>query len=191
MYHSIRSRAPFATIAFATIVSFALASGCSDRGESTYVTPANSMAPTISRGDRVTVDKTSYSSAKDIQRWDIVVFRYKPRYQEPTVSDQGERVQSFVKRVVALPGEELTYSESGVLIDGKPLEIPLRLKFLGTFYSSEIPELDDIAEVSIPADSVFLLGDNIDHSRDSRIFGPVAFDDLVGKVIEVNGKLTD
>lgn len=119
-----------------------------------------SMAPSLQDGDRLMVDKVSYSVA-NVSRFDVVVLRY-PR--NPDVD--------FVKRVVGLPGDRIA------LHDGL-------LHVNGTALSEEFTHVADAtAEGSwvVPAGKYFVLGDNRPISCDSREFGMVAHELLKGKV---------
>ena len=149
--------------------------GCGEFGG--YKVRTNSMSPTIVKDDIVSIDRKAYASVGKVKRWDVVVI---------TRSDGTGPPQMYVKRVVALPGETLAYSPEAVSINGKALKIPERYKFLKTLSSDSLPESK--ASVRVPKNAVFLVGDNIDASRDSRIDGPVRFKNLVGKVNKVNGR---
>ena len=98
------------------------------------------------------------------ERGDIVVF------EPPEDSDQP-----YIKRVIALPGEEVSFADGRVLIDGRPLEEP---------YIEEPTECDGPRRrctATVPEGSVFVMGDNRDNSQDSRVFGPIDVDTIVGK----------
>jgi len=126
-----------------------------------YVMVGASMSPMFVEGDRILVDKRG----GDFQRWDVVVFRC-----------PGNRKQSYVQRIVGLPGETIRVDKKGeVFIDGQslreqdpidPLEQP----------SSKLAEI----EIVVPTDQFFLLGDNRGKSRDSRHFGTVHIGDVQG-----------
>ena len=79
----------------------------------------------------------------------------------------------LIKRVVGLPGERVTMSDGRVFIDGAPLEEPyLAQPTLGQGRSWLVPPL-----------SVFVMGDNRGASRDSRIFGPVPMEQILGRAV--------
>lgn len=101
------------------------------------------------------------------ERGDIVVF-------DPPVTD-GEG-KPYIKRVIGLPGERITFRKGDVLVDGQLLEEP--------YISGHITECDQEPEncrLTVPEGSVFVLGDNRDNSTDSRSFGTVDVDAIVGK----------
>mgnify|MGYP006274933551 CR=1 FL=1 len=135
---------------------------------------SSSMRPSLSSGDRVIVDRRASFNA--LERGDIIVFRIAPRAPgvEHRFRRDGGDTMLMVKRVVALPGERIEAHAGVVVTDNtNTLDEPY-LK--GNPGSTEVPatDLDD--------DEVFVLGDNRDHSVDSRVFGPVPRREIVGVV---------
>lgn len=99
------------------------------------------------------------------ERGDIVVF------DPPTPSNKP-----YIKRVIGLPGETVTIRDGAVFIDGQELnETYLRGE------ETECPGRDECEEVVVPEGHVFVLGDNRDNSQDSRGFGPVPVENIIGK----------
>ncbi|MCY1060072.1 signal peptidase I [Nannocystis sp. SCPEA4] len=139
----------------------------------TFEVHGNSMLPTLRDGDVVFVDKLE--RGKVPARGDIVLF------------DGGEAVK-LVKRVIALPGEELELSAKGLRIDGRALRssptadsesasscgVQLLAQHLDTARFDFIADTKtDTVTARVPEGHVFVLGDNRPVSRDSRAFGPV------------------
>ncbi|HEY76087.1 MAG TPA: signal peptidase I [Thermoflexia bacterium] len=122
------------------------------------VVEGQSMEPTLHDHERVIVEKVSYRLHPP-RRGDVVVLR----------NPGGEGL--LIKRVVALPGEEVAVQEGHVIIDGRPLEEPWSVQVGGA----------DLPPTTVPPDHVFVLGDNRPHSNDSRTFGPVPIDQIVGR----------
>lgn len=146
-----------------------------------FYIPSRSMEPTLMVGDRVLVNKLSYR-LHDIRRGDLVVFEAPDDQQTPNIED-------FVKRVIALPGELVEFSDGDVYIDGQLLEEPyLQEEMRGqTQASGGIPNCAAATEepnvsCTIPAGSVLVLGDNRTQSKDGRVFGPIPEDAVVGRV---------
>jgi signal peptidase I len=123
------------------------------------VVKGSSMEPCLHDGDRLVVDRVSYSLA-DVQRGDVVVLRY-PR--NPAVD--------FVKRVVALPGDEIEMHSGTLFVNGAAHDS----------YGC-IHDLQEMPSQVVPAGNYFVLGDNRPISCDSRDFGLVAADLLKGRV---------
>ncbi len=131
----------------------------------TYFIPSESMTPTLEVGDRLMVYKLAFSLG-DVDRGDLVVFNRPPTLENTELKD-------FVKRVVALPGERVSAEDGVLLINGQPLEEPYLSPGIGT---------QDFKEVQVPKGHLFVMGDNRFNSRDSRWFGPISEDLLVGEV---------
>ena len=128
-----------------------------------FYIPSSSMEPTLEVGDRVLVNKLSYD-LHDVNRGDLVVFE-RPDGTEGDIKD-------LIKRVIGLPGETVEIRDGTVVIDGRVLDEP---------YLAEEEILAEFAPVEVPEDHVFVMGDNRDDSRDSRIFGPIPADSIVGR----------
>ncbi|MEL7209842.1 MAG: signal peptidase I [Actinomycetota bacterium] len=128
-----------------------------------FYIPSGSMEPTLNVGDRVLVNKLSYD-LHDVNRGDLVVF-------ERPDGAQGD-IKDLIKRVIALPGETVEIRGGTVLVDGRVLEEP---------YLADGEVLADFAAVDVPEGTVFVMGDNRDDSNDSRKFGPIDQDNIVGR----------
>ena len=140
-----------------------------------FYIPSPSMDPTLSENDRVLVNKLSYRVG-DVQRGDIIVFA-KP---EGAPGDINE----FIKRVIAVSGETITFSEGTVFIG----DLALSESYVNgapTTTSQLIPGCDTAPLSSntclVPEGMVFVMGDNRQASFDSRRFGPIAEDTIVGR----------
>ncbi len=131
----------------------------------TYFIPSNSMAPTLEVGDRLMVYKLAFSVGQ-VDRGDLVVFNRPP-------SIENSQLKDFVKRVVALPGEQIQAINGVVYVDNLPLPEE---------YLSENSLTADFEPIDVPKDHIFVMGDNRSNSRDSRLFGPINVDLLVGEV---------
>jgi len=127
-----------------------------------FTIASTSMAPEIDPRDRLLVNRLAYRFA-DPERGDVVAIE----------GSSASSDRPLVKRVVGLPGEVVRATRGELLVDGRPVDE--RWLPPGTETSSFGP-------VTVPEDSVFLLGDNRDESSDSRVFGPVPLDALVGRV---------
>lgn len=100
------------------------------------------------------------------QRGDIVVFN-------PPV---GGSSKPYIKRVIGLPGESISIHDGQVFVNGDALEE----EYLGGV-STSWPNGDPTRELVVPEDHLFVLGDNRNNSTDSRSFGPISNDALIGK----------
>jgi len=144
-----------------------------------FFIPSESMTPTLKVGDRVLVNKLSYD-LHDVNRGDILVFK------APT-SARSDGIEDLVKRAVALPGETITADGDGhLLVDGRRLDEPyLPAGTISTF--TDVPPgcgtpADGSSGCVVPKGRVFMMGDNRGASKDSRVFGPIDVDTIVGRV---------
>lgn len=126
--------------------------------------PSPSMEMTLVKGDRVLVNKLSYE-VHDVHRGDILVF-------ERPEGESDSQITDLIKRVIALPGETVEAQNGQILIDGEPLDEP---------YLDEGVTTGDFDPVTIPEGQYFMMGDNRGDSRDSRFFGPIAEETIVGR----------
>ena len=131
----------------------------------TYFIPSNSMAPTLEVGDRLMVAKLAFRVGQ-VDRGDLVVFN-RPQ------SIKNSQLKDFVKRVVALPGEQVQAINGVVYVDN----LPLPEKYL-----PENSMTTDFGPVDVPKGQIFVMGDNRSNSRDSRSFGAIDVGLLVGEV---------
>ncbi len=130
------------------------------------VIPSESMLPTIKIGDRLIIDKIFYEikGSKDVQRGDIVVF-------DPPPAARSNDGIPFIKRVIGLPGETVSVKKGTVYINGEPLNEP---------YILEEPA-GDFKPYTVPGEMLFVMGDNRNRSNDSRYWGPVPLQNIIGK----------
>jgi signal peptidase I len=124
-----------------------------------------SMLPRLEDHDRLFINKFVYH-IESIQRGDIVVFHY-PRDPE----------KSYIKRVVGLPGDRIWIDRGQVWVNG----VPQRENYV----PDRFRDSRSMAEMVIPEDSYFMMGDHRSISSDSREFGPVERDLIYGKAVFV------
>ena len=113
-----------------------------------------SMVDTLHNGDIMILNNYIYRF-RDIERFDIVVVDTEREY--------------IIKRVIALPGEELEYKDNKLYINGKKVK---------DNYSDE--KTEDFKTI-VPKNSYFVLGDNRTNSMDSRVIGPIKKNKILGK----------
>lgn len=129
--------------------------------------PSESMVPTLEVGDRVLVNKLSYA-AHDVRRGDVIVFK------RPDSAPRGpDEPQDLIKRVIALPGEQVVARNGTVFINDRRLVEP----YLPS--GTRTDNLDQV--VTVPPDQVFVMGDNRASSRDSRFIGTIPVDRVIGR----------
>ena len=123
--------------------------------------PSASMVPTLKYGDRVLVNKFIYRFTEP-DRGDVIVFK----------SVQGDD-QDLIKRVVGVPGDEITVRGGRLFVNGEPQREP--------YVNKKYPDRSFYAPTTVPKDHVFAMGDNRANSQDSRVFGPVPKENIEGE----------
>ena len=140
-----------------------------------YYIPSPSMNPTLLEGDRILVNKLSYS-LHSVNRGDLVVFY---------TQEESKSGDDLIKRVIGLPGEFVTVEDGKMEIDrGFLLEPYLPLQTEINPFATPVNCVNRPEETSgcrIPSGHVFVMGDNRNNSRDSRFFGPVPIEDIEGR----------
>lgn len=136
-----------------------------------FIVEGRSMEPNYHSSDYLLIDKLSYQFRAP-KRGEVVVFRY-PK----------DTRQNYIKRVIGLPGETVTISDNQIKVfntqntEGKPLhEEYLADNTVTTLFGS-----DKSLSITLQPDEYFVLGDNRDASSDSRIFGAVKENLILGK----------
>ena len=161
----------FKTLAVFLLLAFLLRASVVEA----FKIPSESMKPTLQKGDHILVSKFSYGFRipfmKEVlfsyaapKRGDVVVFT---RPNEPGTLEDESSI-NIIKRVVALPGERVAVRNRMLYIDGLPVP-----EEYARWLENGIPE-GEFDESMVPPGHVFLLGDNRDHSKDSR-FWPYHF----------------
>jgi len=164
-----------------------------------FTIPSESMEQTLLIGDYLLVDKFCYGEGdglspvlpyRKVQSGDIVVFHY------PVHPDQH-----FVKRVVGVPGDRVRLIDKRVFVNGVPLSEPyvqyvsgVRDPYRDDFPRTDIPEVGVTArwwrempklvedkQLIVPQGNYFVLGDNRDDSEDSRYWGFVPRENIIGR----------
>lgn len=130
--------------------------------------PSESMVPTLLVGDRVLVNKVSYK-LHDVHRGDVVVFTRPAKLEDPT----GTEPEDLIKRVVAVGGDTVVARDGVLYVNNQPMTEPYVQKGAGTFHLDEA--------VTVPKGQVFVMGDNRENSQDSRYFGPIPTDTIIGR----------
>lgn len=132
----------------------------------TFFIPSPSMTPTLNVHDRLLVDKVTLS-AREIRRGDIIVFRRPEGFNDPTIKD-------LIKRVIGLPGDTVEGRDGTVWVNGKALPEPYLPKGRTT---------EPFAPAKVAVDNYFVMGDNRAQSYDSRFWGTVERESVIGRAL--------
>jgi len=177
--------------------------------------PSASMRNTLLEGDNLFVNKAYYGmrlpfvkqnivNFHDIQRGDIIIFRFPAKDKQQSNCGESQYGRDFVKRVIALPGEKVEIKGKKIYINDKELPPQDYAIFsdhdeqliLNPFTQEEYQKIwedrklekylgitlrDSFGPVIVPEDQYFAMGDNRDFSCDSRFWGPVPKENIKGK----------
>jgi signal peptidase I len=147
--------------------------------------PTGSMVPNLLVGDFLLVNKLAYRNTdnlldgfvlprRTVRRQDIIVFKYPKNLS-----------QDFVKRAIGLPGDKIEIKRKQVFVKDVPLSEPYKYHSdpltYGPSEGASDPQRDDFGPVTVPANSLFAMGDNRDNSLDSRYWGFVPLSNIKGR----------
>ncbi len=143
--------------------------------------PSGSMKPTLLVGDHILVNKFLYGvkipfvrktliPIKEPQRGDIVVFIY-----------PEDRSKDFIKRTIAVAGDTVEIRNKKVFLNGQPADDGHGVYTDPTILPAALQPRDNLGPVTVPPDTIFVMGDNRDQSYDSRFWGFVPLRDVMGK----------
>lgn len=130
--------------------------------------PSDSMLPTLHKGDRLVVEKISYLSGSP-HLGDIVVFQPPEELQHRGYPKD----QAFIKRIIGTPGKTVSVADGKVYIDGQPIQ---------ENYIAEPPILP-MEGRQVPPNQFFVMGDNRNDSNDSRYWGFLPKENIIGRAV--------
>lgn len=138
-----------------------------------YVVKGESMMPTLQDGNRLIVSKIGYSVGTP-HRFDIVVFH-------------ATKTDDYVKRIIGLPGDTISYQNDQLYVNGKPVQEPYLDKYKAQLPKGELLTPDfNLKEktglLRVPKGKIWVMGDNRQNSEDSRFFGFVDEKQIIGQV---------
>jgi signal peptidase I len=146
-----------------------------------YKIPSRSMVQTLLVGDHILVNKFIYGVKMPLlrntiipvtnpQRGDIVVFIY-----------PNDRSKDFIKRVIGVGGDTIEIKNKKIFISGKEYSDSYGIYSDNVIYPATMQPRDNFGPITVPKDSIFVMGDNRDESLDSRFWGFVNLKDVEGK----------
>ncbi|PKN77419.1 MAG: signal peptidase I [Deltaproteobacteria bacterium HGW-Deltaproteobacteria-10] len=150
-----------------------------------YKIPSRSMVPKLVVGDHLLVNKFIYGvkipylrntllPITDPQRGDIVVFIY-----------PNDRSKDFIKRVIGVAGDTIEIKNKKIFLNGKEYTDSYGIYSDSITYPAAMQPRDNFGPVTVPAASLFVMGDNRDESADSRFWGFVDLKDVEGKAFVI------
>ncbi len=166
----------------AIVVALVLAAIVRHFGVQAFKIPTGSMKMTLIENDIILVNKFIYGVTVPFTRWSIPALREPARGDVIVFRSPVDPKKDFIKRVVGLPGETVSIRSGTIYIDGKPLLDP---QFTQRFYYNNGDYAAEGQEVIVPADGLFVLGDNSRSSQDSRFWGFVPRGNVLGKALVI------
>jgi signal peptidase I len=165
------------------------------------VVPTGSMQPTIVEGDYILVDKLAYDVRMPFLGWRLAP-RGEPRRGDIVVFEPPGEAERYVKRIVGVPGDVLEVRDHRVFVNGAPggydfpypppprpararLALPLGPRAHAAFLPGDDTTFGRFGPVQVPLGHYFVMGDNRPNSKDSRAFGFVPRDRLIGRATRV------
>lgn len=161
-----------------------------------YMVPTGSMNPTILEGDMVIANKMAYNlrvpfTKKAIAEWG------QPQKGEIITFEHKIDGRSFVKRVIGTPGDEILLIDDQLFLNGKKIENDVQFSKDGFIHLKENLENGESYDIQwqedsphrpnlkvlVPEGHYFVMGDNRDHSNDSRYWGFVPHENVTGKLV--------
>ncbi len=137
-----------------------------------YIVEGQSMMPTLQDGNRLIVNKIDYDITKP-HRFDIVIFH-------------ATKTEDYVKRVIGLPGDKIEYKNDTLYVNGKAKKEPYLKPYKKQLVSGQLTgdyTLKGLTgQMTVPKGKIWVMGDNRQNSVDSRVFGFVDINQIVGKV---------
>lgn len=145
--------------------------------------PSGSMLPTLQIGDYLLVNKFLYGIRVPFsgsllvpitspEKGDVIVFKF-----------PQDRSIDYIKRVIGVPGDTVELRNKKVFINGKPVEDDRGYLASKEILAADVSPRDNFGPVLVPEDRVFVMGDNRDNSYDSRFWGFVQQQDILGKAM--------
>lgn len=169
--NKVRTTIPKATVIqlINTILAVSIAIVFKQYVAQAYKIPAGSNVPTILIGDHVLVNKYVYKLHQP-QRNDWVIFKF----------PKDEKVD-YLKRVVALPGDQVEIKDKKLYVNNQPVSEPFVINSTTSVIDKSESPRDNLGPVTVAEKSYFVLGDNRDNSYDSRFWGFIKEDKIKGK----------
>jgi signal peptidase I len=143
-----------------------------------FYIPSTSMVETLQVKDRILVNRLSYR-LHEVNRGDVIVFK------KPPDAQFGDEVEDLIKRAIGLPGDTLEFRDCRVYVNGQLLEEPYTLEKCTNGPASTKSDPDQDGTVIVPEGKYFAMGDNRTGSSDSRVWGFVDEDQIIGRAFVI------
>jgi signal peptidase I len=177
----LRKKSTFREYAEAAVIAIILALFIRTFVVQAFKIPSGSMEPTLLVGDHILVNKFLYGIKIPFINKTLIPVS-KPGHDDVIVFIYPvDRSKDFIKRVIGLPGDEIKIADNAIYVNGKPYKDEHGYySDAGRGYASK-GNKDQFGPVTVPEDYLFVMGDNRNHSYDSRFWGFVPMEDVKGK----------
>jgi signal peptidase I len=146
-----------------------------------YKIPSRSMVPTLLVGDHILVSKFKYGVKIPLLRNTIIPIREPKRGEIVVFIYPNDRSKDFIKRVIGLGGDKIEIKNKKIFINDKEYKDSFGIYSDNIIYPATMQPRDNFGPITVPKDSIFVMGDNRDESLDSRFWGFVDLKDVEGK----------
>jgi signal peptidase I len=146
-----------------------------------YKIPSRSMVQTLLVGDHILVSKFIYGVKIPLLRRTIIPVREPKRGEIVVFIFPNDRSKDFIKRVIGVGGDKIEIVNKKIFINGKEYKDSFGIYSDNIIYPATMQPRDNFGPITVPNDSIFVMGDNRDESLDSRFWGFVNLKDVEGK----------
>jgi signal peptidase I len=146
-----------------------------------YKIPSRSMVQTLLVGDHILVNKFLYGVKIPLLRNTIIPVREPKRGEIVVFIYPNDRSKDFIKRVIGLGGDKIEIKNKKIFINDKEYKDSFSIYSDNIIYPATMQPRDNFGPITVPKDSIFVMGDNRDESLDSRFWGFVNLKDVEGK----------
>jgi signal peptidase I len=168
--------------------------------------PSGSMIPTLEVGDFILVNKFTYGLRLPVVRTKVVNLS-DPKRGDVMVFFPPHRKQYFIKRIIGLPGDEINYVDNELFVNGEKVSESLQARLPTSqpsyeLFTEQLGDVDHqtrkeimfseayynprfVRNYTVPIGHYFMMGDNRNNSSDSRVWGPVPEENIVGKAFAI------
>lgn len=187
----------FKQIGFAVIMAFIIKTSIVEA----YKIPSQSMEDTLLVGDFLLANKFVYGSQLPLVGWRL------PAFKTPQPGDvvifiyPGDGITKYIKRCVGVPGDTIQIKDKILFVNGEQFKNPEHMKFIDTLSNGELniqqrrpggmDSRDNFGPYVVPPDKYFMMGDNRDNSHDSRWWGPVPKENVLGEAMMIHWSWND
>ena len=146
-----------------------------------YKIPSRSMVETLLVGDHILVNKFLYGVKIPLLRNTIIPVREPKRGEIVVFIFPNDRSKDFIKRVIGVGGDTIEIKNKKIFINAKEYSDSYGIYSDNMIYPATMQPRDNFGPVTVPKNSIFVMGDNRDESLDSRFWGFVDLKDVEGK----------